>query len=612
MMLQQWSVVALIILIVCVFFQQTYTTKDAHILSYKDGKEWMNNLSESESLSCPDTWFVFDEGDNGTCVCGNTFYGTVLCDEKTKDIGIQDCYCITLDSSHNSNETVMGLCIFNCVNVSKSYHDFIYHPVPRDLKSGNDNNSICGYLHRKGTLCGECADDHYPAAYSYTYDCIPCHQGQFIPNWLWYVLVAYLPLTVFIIFILVFRVSVVSPQLYGVISILQNATVPLNIRYMLAATQYNYMLRVIYQFLITPITIWNLDFFRTLVPGICLRISSLQVLALDYLIAVYPMAITVTAFVILELHDRGCKPVLFICRPFHRVFAWFRKEWSLRTTLIDAFITFFVLSITKLLYVSMNFLRYVYLYTPNGQAVHTRLYDDASIEFFGSTHYLYGILGIMVILFFIILPIFLLVFYGTNCCQRCLQRTKLKSRVLEDFMYTFNQYYKDGNNGTIDCRWFAAFHIMIRLGGIISLSLLPINCIFYSLSLVFILVCAILVILIEPYSEEYKVYNILEPCLLLTLTGFIAGVTGINVSNMLNREYLVTMFILTAVIGLIPQLYLIILSFQWILKRNIFCHCRRTPSEPQDLPDRLLHSDRYSKPIDSNSTIKYSSLNTIQ
>ena len=57
---------------------------------------------------------------------------------------------------------------------------------------------MCGYLHRKGTLCGQCVHNYYRAAYSYTFHCIIyCEESQ----WLLYIVVAYVPLTFFIIFI---------------------------------------------------------------------------------------------------------------------------------------------------------------------------------------------------------------------------------------------------------------------------------------------------------------------------------------------------------------------------------------------------------------------------
>ena len=102
--------------------------------------------TEIQGQSCDDTWFV-PTGKNHTCKCGHTFDGIVSCDENTKQVGVIDCYCITFDSA--SNTTVVRECLFNCENVTKSFYDSIYHHVPWNLASGDDN-SVCGYLNRQG------------------------------------------------------------------------------------------------------------------------------------------------------------------------------------------------------------------------------------------------------------------------------------------------------------------------------------------------------------------------------------------------------------------------------------------------------------------------------
>ena len=89
------------------------------------------------------------------------------------------------------------------MNITKSYIDSIYHNVPRDFESAVDNNSVCGYLYRTGTLCGQCIDGYYPAVYSYSFDCVPCNDENLKSNWGIYVATAYLPLTVFIIFLFI-------------------------------------------------------------------------------------------------------------------------------------------------------------------------------------------------------------------------------------------------------------------------------------------------------------------------------------------------------------------------------------------------------------------------
>ena len=178
-------------------------SKGSHsIVSSKDratnGAIEYKNMDKSEdgqrslqvdSDACQDVWFVRR---NGTCACGSDIHGTVSCDKKTKKVRILDCYCMTCDPT--SNQTVVGLCFFNCVNMTGSYKDSIYHKVPAQP---SQLDHICSYLHRKGTLCGKCANGYVPPAYSYDLECIKCAHGSH--NWWKYVMVAFLPLTLFIV-----------------------------------------------------------------------------------------------------------------------------------------------------------------------------------------------------------------------------------------------------------------------------------------------------------------------------------------------------------------------------------------------------------------------------
>ena len=243
------------------------------------------------------------------------------------------------------------------MNVTKSYNDFIYHHMPRDIASAN--NSVCGYLHRTGTLCGQCLDGYYPAVYSYNFDCVHCSDKHLKTNWGIYVAFAYLPLTIFIIFLFLFRVSVVSPKLNAVIFITQTVVSPLNAHIVLMAAIHNPLVNVIAKVLLTIFGIWNFEFFRDLLPGICLNINTLEVLALDYLVAVYSMLLMVIAYSLVELHGHGFRLVLYMWRPFHYFFARFRREWDLRTSIIDA----------KLFSVSFHLLMPTELFTAYGDSL---------------------------------------------------------------------------------------------------------------------------------------------------------------------------------------------------------------------------------------------------
>ena len=542
--------------------------------------------------TCPDTWFV--PSHSGECQCGHTFHGVVSCNEDTKEVRVLDCFCMTFDTSRN--KTVVGECLYNCLNTSKSNSNkgCIYHPVPRDLAKDGNNNSVCGYLHRTGTLCGECVDNYFQPAYSYAYHCIYCDRSQ----WLIYLAVAYVPLTMFIVFILVFRVSVVSPKLYGMVSLLQTLALPLNIRALQEYPRHNMYFHKTLKLLIAALSIWNLDFFRSLLPNICLRISPLENLALDYLIAVYPMIVTVVAFMIVQLYYCGFHPIFFICRPFQRVFANFRQGWNLQTTLIDAFITFFILSTTKIFHVSVGILLSVQLHDAEGNSLGYYWYENPTFKVFDSEHRPYAILAMTALTFLIVLPIALLVCYQFSFSQVCLSKTRIKRQILEDFMHSFNKYYKDGSEGTWDCRWFAAFHILNRLGFYLLL-FSNVTGMYYFLAQLYSLLCSVIVLLVEPYKNEFSFYNCFEPCVYLFLTLILVGVTGINYSIVASRVYNTPLFVITGLSIFVPVIYLFVLTIWWIYKNTCvhFKLSQQSMNVTSTLPDRLVHSGNYNKSI---------------
>ena len=109
-------------------------------------------------------------------------------------------------------------------------------------------------------------------------------------------------------------------------------------------------------------------------------------------------------------------------------------------------------------------------------------------------------------------------------------KTRIKGHVLEEFMYSFNKYYKDGSGGTRDCWWFAAFYIVTRLC-IYLLLFFPMTGVFYNLALVYSLLCALFVLVVEPYRDEYKCHNYLEPCVILSISLMLTAIVGVNTST---------------------------------------------------------------------------------
>ena len=70
-------------------------------------------------------------------------------------------------------------------------------------------------------------------------------------------------------------------------------------------------------FRILPYDIWNLDFFRPYLKKFCISgtISTLQLLAIGYVTAVFPLLLVIIAFILAWLDKRGGNPVSCLLRP---------------------------------------------------------------------------------------------------------------------------------------------------------------------------------------------------------------------------------------------------------------------------------------------------------
>ena len=127
--------------------------------------------------------------------------------------------------------------------------------------------------------------------------------------------------------------------------------------------------------------IWNLDFFRTLLPDNCLKINTLQVLALDYIIALYPLFLIVFIYILVDLYDRRLWPLVWIWKPFKKCLKSITDTVNIKSSILNVFGTFLLLSYHgKFLSVSFDLLIYTRAYDPNGNTGSYVLFYDATIE----------------------------------------------------------------------------------------------------------------------------------------------------------------------------------------------------------------------------------------
>ena len=498
---------------------------------------------------CP-TWF--HRSQEGHCVCGSLRNDIVSCDNCTQRVGVLGCVCMTSNGDED-NTTVIGNCLFNCKNQTYWAND-IYIPVYWNVSELDDKT--CGPLKRKGRLCSVCKDGHYVSAYSYDFTCFRCTSSVGY-NVIKFLSIAFLPLTLLYLFFVVFRISATSPQLNSFVILSQTFATPIYVRLLVQTTKGNNIYPLV-QTLATVYGIWNLDFFRTVIPPICLPINTMQILALEYVVALYPLLLIVTSYVLLMAYERGFRLVVWLWRPFHKCLARFRRPWNLRYSIIDAFATFLLLSYMKLLTTSVDLLIPVQVYNSSGVSKGQYLYYDASIPFMGRDHIPYACSAVIIVIVVILLPLILLLLYPMQCFQRCLNMCGLNSQALRIFMECFQGCYRDRTDGGMECRYFAALYPSVRIVAFILYGFMLNDMAVFSVLGIMLIGVAILILVIQPYKYTFKVYNKLDGTMLLLLAAYYLGINAM-------LEHHPNYIIFPATLSLMPLVYISIIILRQLL-----------------------------------------------
>ena len=532
-------------------------------------KETSQVLSpEKETTECSVPWTCCG---HEACQCNGILpYGIVKCG-KQNTLSVRNGYCLTFDEKTDTLEA--GHCLYNY-----NTNDGVYSDLPRNRFELND--FMCGTkaeLHRTGTLCGECQDGYYPLAYSFDMTCVQCPYGKY--NWWKFVLAAFLPLTIFCIIILFFKINVVSSRFQGFVFYSQMISIPAFVRVLMLLGNYHSKrdteaAHITFRSFAALYGIWNLDFFRSVKFGICLGTDTLQTLTLDLIVGVYPLLLLVVTYIFIEMYDRNLKPLVIIWKPFRRLFGLFRENWDLRTSIIDAFATTLLLTNIKLQSVSFDLLTPVKIYRLHDTGNWTysyRLFYAATVPYFGSRHLPYAIIATVVVIVFAILPVLLLISYPFRCFQKFLNLFPVRWYILHTFVESFYGSYKDGTQpGTRDCRCFASLFFLSRFCMLLAGAYAE-SAAYFKAATMILAVVALLFVMVQPFKENTHHFATINAFFVLLLallhTSFIGAIgASFSVWRSLKALYLVV----TTLTLVFPLLYISAIVLHWMYSQRKF------------------------------------------
>ena len=132
---------------------------------------------------------------------------------------------------------------------------------------------MCGQFNRTGVLCGKCKF-HLCGVSRWSNELVK----------VCIVLAGFVPLTFFYIFIMLFNINITSSHLRGVVLFSQVFSIPPMACIITLTIENQHEVLKSIEAVYPLYSFWNLDFFRSVIPDICLNASTMEALALVMLL----------------------------------------------------------------------------------------------------------------------------------------------------------------------------------------------------------------------------------------------------------------------------------------------------------------------------------------
>ena len=449
----------------------------------------------------------------------------------------------------------------------------------------NLTNIFCSEKNRDGILCGKCQPNYGVAANSDNFVCVIC-KGDVRVNWFLYILTEFLPITFFFAAVFIFSMTLTSGPLNSFIFFAQvlNTGVKIGAEGMVPLGEFahskNFNYEILKTFYTVPYDIWNLDFFASLNNlvlelNFCLgeSLSTLSLLTLRYVSALYPLLLLLVFIVVLTCYNQGRLVCIF--RPVHNCLSRLRQHTGINQSITGGFAVFILISYTKFTLISNMLLSSSPLYYSNSSMSRKVFYFDGEVDFPSNIHQGLGyiILAVLIYCTFVAIPPILLVYPSI---LKLLEKVS-KGRIpvgrlyphhkIQLFLNEFHGCYRDGSDGRMDCRWFASLYFFLRI--IIFIMYGQINqwSTQYVIQILVFLTMAVLFVVFQPYRQEW--INSLDAAMFVNL----AAISAISLYNLqqsrIGENLSIIPFILQMILVFLPLIYCVVYYCTILIKPRI-------------------------------------------
>ena len=421
----------------------------------------------ASNTSCP-TGFYYNNN-TSKCDCDEFLVDNnfIQCNKKEKRAYIRNEVCFM--SATSSNNYIVGLCpltLGNWENITNR----LYSELPSDPDMLNA--TMCGPYNREGYLCGKCIDGYGLPVYSQNLKCVNCSKFSTGVSIVMYIIIQFVPITLFFVCAVVFQLKITSGPLLGYFIFCQiyffTNFGDTRIIFDFISNHASEYTKVLFKISQTLSEFWSLLFFKSLIPPFCIseKLSSVHIQLLTIVPAIYVVVLVITIWVLMDLHTRNYKVIHYLWKPFSLFFKHLNIE-VYGSNIISAFATFTFLSSTTLVlnlitltFFSLLFIRSIH---PNVTTTETQvLYIDPSVVVFSHEHIFYVMIAMVPCIFLVFIPALLLCVYPTRIYRRLSQLISTRKQLaITAFAEALHNCFKDGLNGTRDFRALAGVIILI-------------------------------------------------------------------------------------------------------------------------------------------------------
>ena len=433
---------------------------------------------------CPPGYY-FDSHKNYTCQCSyfvgsQRLDGILSCDSDTFTAKIKRNYWAgyPLSPKHpipTDSNLVTGQCPRHYCKV-KNQSQVTSLPDTSDITLLNE--VFCSLSNRNGTLCGMCANGYGVAINSAYFDCINCSRWTHWNGWIMYGLTEYVPLTMFVYFVLRFDINphsgissliVLYFQIFNVLNIYSDEDVNPP-KY--SDKLHKWVINFIYN-------IWNLEFFGSLLPPYCINtnLNTMDILLIKYSTGIYSFLL----FILFLVLNKVC---CFTCCKFE-----FSNGLAALCTLV--FTKFAVLSALILSWATLSG-------SENSNVTVTVAWLNGNLAYGGPTHLKYYMIPAVLGLTFVLIIIISLLCYP-------LLPQKFRQHKLFSPFGTFQKGYRKGSFIEFYAKkiFFIEFYAVILF--IYRISIVLVFCITIGANLIFLItVITLAVVVITAIAQPFE------------------------------------------------------------------------------------------------------------